>query len=200
MCLSSRPSRRKPQRGVTLVELMIALVIGVLMTLGTVQLFMNGTQALTQTQRQAERQEVLNILFELLSRDIQVADGRVTPVMDGQAVTRSGYLLAEFNGQGGTYDPFCADDRLEGVEYFKAQDKDDVMVRAQCRDPRGTVYNQAAQPVISHVASLEFERKDDWEGVIAIEVKASMNLPDSTEDHSASFLVVNRNSVMTRLE
>ncbi|WP_148255225.1 PilW family protein [Aidingimonas lacisalsi] len=193
---------RDAQYGASLVELMVAMVIGLLITHGATRLFMDGSQVLASAGQLAERQNTLNMLFELVSRDVRAATGRVTPVQEGVPTMNSDHLLIEFHGTDMAKDPYCSSDRLEGLEYYQETRSSDVMLRVRCRNDEDRVYDRASQPIVSNLMDLHFEKKKELEEVVAIEISAStMRGTSSHGDHGrVSFLVVNRKSVIDRIE
>ena len=71
MLLRSRPGRL--QKGLSLVELMISLTTGSIITAGVVQLFSAGSEAYQVLQGQARIQEAARFAMEFLRRDIENA-------------------------------------------------------------------------------------------------------------------------------
>ncbi|RDB42294.1 prepilin-type N-terminal cleavage/methylation domain-containing protein [Halomonas sp. DQ26W] len=66
-----RPPRR--HRGFSLIELMVALVIGLIIILGAGQLFLMGFQTFRQTELMGNKQAALTFAAETLIRDIRRA-------------------------------------------------------------------------------------------------------------------------------
>ncbi len=60
-------------KGFSLVELMIALVIGLVISLGAFQIFFSGKQSFEQVASLGERQEALRLVVDSLSYDIRSA-------------------------------------------------------------------------------------------------------------------------------
>lgn len=63
------------QRGLTLIELMIAMVLGLLVTLAVVNLFLTTRAVYRQNENLARMQESARFAFEFLGRDIREAGG-----------------------------------------------------------------------------------------------------------------------------
>lgn len=63
------------QRGLTLVELMISLVLGLLVIAGAVGIFMSNRRAYASTETLGRMQESGRVGFELMARDIREAGG-----------------------------------------------------------------------------------------------------------------------------
>lgn len=65
--------RARPQRGLTLVELMVAMVLGLLILGGVVSIFLSNRQAFRTSEQLARIQENARTAFELMSRSIREA-------------------------------------------------------------------------------------------------------------------------------
>lgn len=65
--------RIKQHFGVTLVELMISLTLGLVVLLGVLQIFSSGQQAYNENRRFAELQAEITLLQDLLNSDIRAA-------------------------------------------------------------------------------------------------------------------------------
>jgi len=70
MMLTSSPM---PQKGLTLIELMIALVLGLLLVAGTIQVFIANKQTNRVTEAHSRLQDNARFALEILSRDIRSA-------------------------------------------------------------------------------------------------------------------------------
>lgn len=66
---------RRLVRGLSLVELMIAMLIGLLVVVGAVGIFMTNRKTYTSTESVGRLQENARMAFELMARDIREADG-----------------------------------------------------------------------------------------------------------------------------
>lgn len=64
---------RKPQQGLTLIELMIALVLGLVIVAAVTQLFLSNRQAYRLAEAQSRLQDNARFAVELLSRDVRSA-------------------------------------------------------------------------------------------------------------------------------
>lgn len=71
--MKNRPSSPLRQRGLTLVELMVALVLGLVVIGAIVNLFLTNRQTYRTTENLARMQENLRIAFELMARDVREA-------------------------------------------------------------------------------------------------------------------------------
>lgn len=73
-----KPRRIPPlgtQRGLTLIELMVSLVLGLLLVLGVISVFLTNQQAARTNEGLARLQEGGRIAFELMSRELRQAGG-----------------------------------------------------------------------------------------------------------------------------
>ncbi len=81
--------RRRVARGFSLVELMVAMLIGTLVTVGAVGIFMTNRKSYAATESLGRIQEGARMAFELMARDIRDADGTACaqpgPAVAGQA-------------------------------------------------------------------------------------------------------------------
>lgn len=64
-----------PQRGLSLIELMVALVLGLLLTMGALSIFLASRAAYRTTEDLSRVQETARIAFELMARDVREAGG-----------------------------------------------------------------------------------------------------------------------------
>jgi type IV pilus assembly protein PilW len=72
---SGSPSqRRRRQRGFTVVELMIALVLGLLLIAGAIALFVQTKRNFVQDEQITRMQENARVAMSMLTRDLQMAD------------------------------------------------------------------------------------------------------------------------------
>jgi len=67
-------SKEKKQKGITLVELMIAMVIGLVLTAGILQLFVSNKQTYRITESMSRLQENGRFAMHFLTKDIRMAD------------------------------------------------------------------------------------------------------------------------------
>ncbi|PMR70898.1 PilW family protein [Halomonas heilongjiangensis] len=109
--------------GFTLVELMVALVIGLIIVLGAGQLFLMGKQSYDRLAELALRQESLRYLTDLVSLDIRTASG-----VDADGST----LTLEYDPGVRPNDPYCPGDDLSQVDYTFDEDNSSVMIQVQC--------------------------------------------------------------------
>ncbi|AHK80688.1 hypothetical protein M911_08755 [Ectothiorhodospira haloalkaliphila] len=78
-----RPSQ---QTGLSLVELMVALVIGLILTAGVIHVFLGNQAAYRESQRFSELQDNIGFVADFMVRDIRGADA-IDIVSNGQGIT-----------------------------------------------------------------------------------------------------------------
>lgn len=78
------------QRGLSLIELMVALVLGLLLTAGALSIFLASRSAFRTTEDLSRVQEAARIAFELMARDVREAGGNQCA-----GSVRSGNVLSE---------------------------------------------------------------------------------------------------------
>ncbi|WP_028874485.1 prepilin-type N-terminal cleavage/methylation domain-containing protein [Tepidiphilus margaritifer] len=99
MKIPSHASRR--QLGLTLVELMVALVLGLVVIGAVVNLFLTNRQTYRTTENLARMQENLRIAFELMARDVREAGATACGIVYD---TNKKYVVANvFNGASFTW-------------------------------------------------------------------------------------------------
>lgn len=73
-----RPARRRPrQAGFSIVELMVALVLGLLLLGGVINIFMTNQQTFRTNENLGRLQENARISFELMAREVRQAGGNL---------------------------------------------------------------------------------------------------------------------------
>lgn len=110
-------------RGFSLVELMIALVIGLLVLLGASQVFVISKRSFDQVEVLADRQQSLRAIFDFLSTDIRTA---AEVVEAGEGVLE----LAYYGARSG--DPYCVGEDLYGARYSYSEGV--ISISVDCRD------------------------------------------------------------------
>lgn len=71
-----RTSTRRRQGGFSLIELMVALVLGLVLIGGVINIFVTNQQAFRTNENLARLQENARISFELTAREIRQAGGK----------------------------------------------------------------------------------------------------------------------------
>lgn len=188
----SFPGRDK---GFSLVELMIALVVGLLIMLGATQLFIAGKQMFSHAEKLGKRQETLRYLVDVISQDIRMAD----PLSDA---------LVEVPGEINLYyertrnnDPYCsgaASANLSRLRYY--QENSSLMVEVFCGDADTSVSNQA---IVSGIEDATFDLSidpiDNSNFKVYVDVIFSLEPIDGVMDDIV-FRVTNRASAVSRLD
>lgn len=175
----------KTQQGLTLVELMVALLIGLLITLGATQLFITSKRSFNRVESLAKRQEAMRFLVDSLSLDIRTADkGGITTNGDG-------VLRLTYSGTR-TEDPYCRfTEALQWVEYTHDDPSSSVRIRYQCTDTG----DMSPAPLVDGIAGIGFSVAVD--GTYVDVDTLFLPLGEETEDErSIRFRVTNRNSVI----
>lgn len=147
--------RRRGQQGFSLVELMVALLLGLLVVAGGLQIVSTITQTFRATERLAERQNQLIAVTELLALDVRTAEALALEDDDDTlAVELPGTRRADYCSNPGTA-PFT-------VRYF--QDGQDLILDLE--DCDGT-----QEVLASGIAVIDFNLLgDDEEAPHSVEV------------------------------
>ena len=95
------PVNGKHQKGFTLIELMVALVIGLIIMVGAIQLFLVSKSSFNRVGALAERQEVLRFVSDVISLDIRTASGFDAKEVDSKI--ELSYANATYRPD----DPYC---------------------------------------------------------------------------------------------
>ena len=114
---------KRTSAGFTLVELMVALVIGLLVMAGAIQLFVMTKRTFNEMEGLAARQEAMRFVSDILSVDIRTASsmstGDFTPCNDSDADPIAGLrLLYSSDRNPRSDDPYCASGDLREARYF----------------------------------------------------------------------------------
>lgn len=166
--------------GFTLVELMVALVIGLIIVLGAGQLFLMGKQSYDRLAELALRQESLRFLTDLVSLDIRTAS---SVYADGSTLT------LEYDPGVRSDDPYCSGDDLSQVEY--TLDGTSVMVQVQC-----VMLGSPGPPesLIEGVVDLEFG--DGNPLYVEVEIDFETMSDEPVDNAAFSFIVARREEVL----
>jgi len=121
---------RSRQKGVGLVELMIALVLGLLVVFAATSFFVEGKANFVKLQDLSKRQEAVRFLSDVMSVDVRTSS-EIEKEVDGDGVEK---MVLSFSGarvdSGG--DPYCSGVDVREVKYWKDSDSQSVMVSADC--------------------------------------------------------------------
>lgn len=127
--------------GFSLVELMVALLVGLLITLGAFQLFVTSRQNFDQASAIMERQETLRYLVDSISYDVKSAD------FIGVLSSNNSRLSLSFDKQ----NSYCASTDKYRLDYYRQTGSTEIIVELVCDGAAG-----ATQPVVVGVGSIEF--------------------------------------------
>lgn len=177
----------KSSSGFSLVELMVALVIGLLIILGAGQLFLTVFQTNRQVETLSEKQAAVNFAVETLLRDIRRAS-EVSVDVDGQE------LSLTVPNRGDIAPPCVPGDQVNKV--YKLSDSEvsgregwALMLGQKCNAP---VASNDFQQVVAALTSTGFDVDPGGSGgvfVITLELMAADG--DGTPD-PLEFFAVNR--------
>ncbi|MBB3185466.1 prepilin-type N-terminal cleavage/methylation domain-containing protein [Halomonas fontilapidosi] len=183
--------KKLSQQGFSLVELMIALVIGLLVTLGAFQLFLAGKKSFDHELALAERQSSLRFLVDTISYDIRSAS--YTEFVDGAGtiLSTNEQLVLSFDKD----NSICSSDVEYKVKYFAS---DGSIKMNQACGATAFPDDGIAEPIVLGVGSIRFFYLPSSLGIrVEVEMVDDRNrLPPET----FSFQVANRSSVGKALE
>ncbi len=188
------PSHRNVEQGFSLVELMVALVIGLLIMLGATQLFITGKQTFSQAEKLGKRQETLRYLVDVISQDIRMAD----PLSD--SLVAEGKIELNYSGTRNN-DPYCsAGGSSDLTKLIYSQENDSLKVEVFCGGATTSVSDQA---VVSGIKEATFDLSIDpiesSNFKVYVDVIFSLEPIDGVPD-DVSFRVTNRASAVSRLD
>ncbi|GGY03698.1 hypothetical protein GCM10007160_34360 [Litchfieldella qijiaojingensis] len=174
------------QRGLTLIELMVALVIGLFVTLGAFQLFISGKRSFDRVEALAERQETLRFLVDTLSLDIRTAD------RDGMTISGDDDILTLTYTGTRKEDPHCSmGEALTRVEYAFEEATATVKVGYDCDNhPKGT------QPLVSGVEKIIFPAGGGGLSFVDVDIRFPAIGGEDEMQRTIRFRVANRNAVI----
>lgn len=144
-------TRRPKQTGFSLVELMVALVIGLILLGGLFQIYRSNTQTNRMTESLSRLQENARFSVDLLSREIRMAGfmpcrdtGKTTNVLNtisgGPASAFRGEAIEGVDGSGTNLPSFgtAAGDRVSGTDAFWIQGGGDRTFQVNKHQPSGS--------------------------------------------------------------
>lgn len=142
--------------GFSLVELMVALLIGLLILLGAGQLFLMSKRSYDQAEMLATRQQAVRSIFDIISLDIRTADS-VVDNASNQLV-----LLLKFAADRRDKDPYCpSDEKLNKVQYTFDSSAQTLFVDVDCGDNDSLGKGEG---LISGIENMRFILSDDHYG------------------------------------
>ncbi|ATJ84320.1 PilW family protein [Halomonas beimenensis] len=176
----------RSQQGFTLVELMIALVLGLLVVLGVSQVYLMTLQSSRAIADVAARQEVVSYFSNVVGNEVR-ASFTAYPVSGGVPDASAGNLQINYTDDAA--DPpfselYCpASEALEALEYYSEEDAglgESFLVVVPFCSVSG---NTGAQRVLSGVDGLVFDRGTDDR---FIDVTMTLSSSDNTFSNAAA--------------
>ncbi|MDI5890437.1 PilW family protein [Halomonas rhizosphaerae] len=188
MMISHERLRVGGQKGFSLVELMVALVIGLLVVFGATQVFVAAKVSYNRTAELSVRQESLRFFVDILSLDVR------SSAVNGVSVSADNATLSlEYDSR--TDDPYCgAGNDLVSVNYSYSSGA--VSLSYQCDSA-----SYGPDPLVSGIEDVSFEQ------FVSIQdadlktgyVKVAMSFPtlpgETSSDSTFTFRVANREAV-----
>ncbi|XKE45115.1 prepilin-type N-terminal cleavage/methylation domain-containing protein [Halomonas organivorans] len=165
-------------RGFSLVELMIALVIGMVISLGAFQVFFSGKQSFNQVSSLGKRQESLRFLVDSLSYDVRSATSFSMDADNDEL---------EIFHVGRPDNSVCSGSSNYSVTYY--QDQGSIYVEPSCA---------SADAIVIGIGDISFSYIPGGYGVIV-----SVTLVDDDgrlDDEVVEFRVANRSRVSEVIE
>ena len=177
------------QRGFTLVELMIAMVIGLIIVLAASQAFLASRQSFDRVELLNDRQEKLRFLSDSVSLDVRTADSSVS-------TENAGSLLAlQYSGSRSS-DPYCSGGNLERLDYQFVVETSTLSVKAYCSGVTSVM-----EPLISGLELVSFS-EGDVNGSLAY-IDVTVRFPAFDGEVSAgreiTFRTTNRSAVIAQV-
>lgn len=189
------------QSGFTLIELMVALVIGLIIILGAGQLFLMGFQTFRQTELLGNKQAALTFATETLIRDIRRANVDSVSGPEISFDDAAGELRIEISNNGDTGD--CSDGdmvvriyRLSSAAVSASEGWSLNMGQRCGTDPSGSDF----EPLVTGFTDGGFGRDavetDEANGVWVLQFQLMKSREDATETDDFVFRAVNRNEAI----
>lgn len=170
----------KRSAGFTLVELMVALVIGLIIVLGAGQLFLMGKQSYDRVAELANRQESLRYFTELVALDIRTASS---------VIAADSTLTLTYESGIRSNDPYCSGNELTQVEY--THDGSSILIKVDCLGSA----SPSSEALIEDVVDLRF---DGNTSLLYVEVGVSFEtMSDEAANNAAfDFVVARREEIL----
>ncbi|MEC9484079.1 MAG: prepilin-type N-terminal cleavage/methylation domain-containing protein [Halomonas sp.] len=176
------------QKGFSLVELMVAMAVGIIIVLGASQLFLTSKNIYERNAGLAERQERLRFLSDVLSRDIRMADSAGLIVNADKDV-----LAIEYSGSRKS-DPYCAPgEELTQAEY--SLDAMTINVAYACNDEP----LNAPQPLVNGVEALHFPKGGNGASFVDVLLRFPALEKELEASREVQFRVANRAAIITAI-
>jgi type IV pilus assembly protein PilW len=177
----------RQQAGFTLIELMVALVIGLIIILGAGQLFLMGFQTFRQIELMSNKQAALTFATETLIRDIRRAD-------DIQFDSSSNELSVWFPNNGDMASCSGTVERIYGLSSsaVSASEGWSLNMRQDCVNPP---ISGSFEPLVTSFMEEGFSAEEIDDGVWVIEFELMASRDGSASDEFL-FQAVNRNQAI----
>lgn len=185
---TSVSSKQGKNSGFSLVELMVALLIGLVIALGAGQLFVTSKRTYDQMSELAQRQESLRALVDFISLDSRTAYS--VTAASGSVLTLN--YMAPSGASGATQtvrtsDPYCSGGGLKTVEYTHASGA--VQVGIECV----SVSDPPLEPLVNGVEWIDFDHPDFN---ISVDVKFLPMRGESAESSEYNFVIARRGEIL----
>lgn len=185
--------RDSVEGGFSLVELMVALVIGLLIVLGAGQLYLTSKQSYNRMDNLAKRQESLRVISDLVSFDVRTSV-EITNNSADQTV-----LNMTYDSGVRSNDPYCgsANNLLEVRYSFVSPE---LMIQVRC-DPDASL--SSSQSLIEGIEGVNFNVELDASGTTGdgLFVQITVIFPEigpsePLEKRQYTFMVARRNNIL----
>jgi type IV pilus assembly protein PilW len=140
---------RRAEAGFSLIELMVALVIGLLVVFGATSLFVTMKSSFGRVEALSERQEALRYLADSIMMDVRVSSGVAIDTSGGDLEVR---LDIPRRTHGTLY---CSDDSSYSIYYSFLDGGDEVRVGRDCNGD-GSL-DDGYQPIVSGILDFNIE-------------------------------------------
>ncbi|TDX24208.1 prepilin-type N-terminal cleavage/methylation domain-containing protein [Modicisalibacter xianhensis] len=187
--MSMRERSGMRQGGFTLIELMIAMVIGLIILLGASQIFLASQQSFERVEQLNDRQEVLRFLADSVSLDVRTADSNME-------VTNAGSTLTLLYGESRSEDPYCPGGNLERVDYQFVVETSTLSLTTHCSgiDP-------IKEPLVSNLELVSFTSGNVNGSVTYIDIFVRFSELDSeaTTGREVVFRAASRSAIIAQV-
>ena len=181
--------------GFSLVELMVAMVIGLIIILGAGQLFLTVFQTNRQVEALSEKQAAVNFAVEALLRDIRRADQSENPISwDGEVLSLTVPNRGDVALPCGSGDPVNKKYKLSESE-VSAREGWALMMGQRCDLPVGdNDFQQVVSALIDEGFDVDVSAAGDGVWVITMELMAT---DGGSGSDKLIFHAVNRTAAVT---
>ncbi|MCK2183813.1 PilW family protein [Halomonas getboli] len=166
------------QAGFSLVEMMIATVIGLLVLIGATQLYLTISRSQDRSEMLAERQQALTFGTESLMRDIRTARGALEVSDDGSELTLNGVRRSAYCPGNGTGD----------ITLTYSREGDELVIDPVCLEGLDNTMS-----LISGISGFDVISGEDSHSV---EITLTLSADDGAPAQPLTFVAVNRQQAM----